>query len=441
MNTSRLTMGYASYSDMKEKDSWESKKRINMFKIQNLYPTFMSSSKPYTGIIMPAFDPAYSPEDPARKTSWHAYRSNTEVIPSGPGKGLGAFTDWFIFVLGYAYYGEGMSTFVSPLTIGEDDPIQDIRKYIYSQKNKGITDYEYLVEKGKSRTDIRPIPAVSKLMLINVWSGAGNAKVKDQTVGNRVLVLKEQAANKLFSDLNAFRPAAIAQPFDADWPHFLYGDPTHPDHAIEVTSMEYTPAQGFPGTALNLGEMTMTSPGTMSLSSKRVIITEDMLSGRYELNDIENVLHIPTYEEMVDLLVEEAIIPYNLIKTVCSTKYNGAFPSAGGTRPSSASALAPAPAPAPAPVTPAPMATSPFTKDDEIPGLGTSSQTSHVAPVAQPAAAPTPTPAVTSSGEGPLTPAEKERLNELYKLITSGEAEGEHYSEFQKLNKRDKANL
>lgn len=440
MNTSRLQMGYASYTSMKEKDNWDSKPRINMFKVPNLYPTFLSSNKTYTGIILPAFDNAtYHPSDPAYKTSWIPYRSRTEVITKGEGKGFGAFTDWFIFLLGYSYYGDGMSTFVSPVTVGEPDPIQEIRKYIYTQKNKGIADYEYLVERGKARNDVRALPPTSRLMLMNVYSGAGNAKSKDQSVCNRVLILKEQAANKLFNDLNELRPAAIDRPFDPDWPHFLYGDPTNPERAIEVSSVEYSPAQGFPGIALSLGEVNMISPGTMNLNTRRVQITQDMLMGRYELNDVENVIHIPSYEEIVDLLVAESLIPYNLIKTVCESKYNGSFPSPNGTVSVPSKPVAQV-RPA-APVRPSNPPYVEMDQKDEIPGLESHAPVHQDAVIGSSpmtnvkAAAPAP------AGDGPLSPAELARLEELQKLIQTGQAESDDYSEFQRLNRRHKVTV
>lgn len=321
----RINTGSQSYEQIKETSNWENQLRINMFKVQGLYPTFLRAGKQFSGIILPAFDSSLDIHDTARPTSYEPYRSSSDVDPK---TGYGRFTGWFTAVKGYSYYGVGKSTFVSPETAKMPDPIVELRKYIFNmQKRMGDNTYAHLLAPKDPKQAVTELPKVSNMALLNVWSGTTNERAKDQSVTNRVLVLKEQAFTKLLHDLNSLRPASVETPVDADWPHFMFGDITNPNlGAVQFSSMQYTPeGGGFSGPALNLGTVRYMN-GRHEVTLSRTPVTQQMLAGRYDLGDADAVLHIPSYEEIVDLLLEEKLIPYELLQRVCSDQYNGTFP-------------------------------------------------------------------------------------------------------------------
>ena len=371
----RLQLGSQGYDSQSSSTEWESKKRIPMFKVPGLYPMFMRKDGNCTGVILPAFDSTLSLDDKERATSWEPYRTEEEDKETGNRK----FSGWFGTVLGYRFYGTNKSTFVSPRTIEQADPLIDIRNYLYRQLRQGLIQESYvksLTERNQV-TWTTPVPRTLSLTLLNVWASPVNELAKDKTETNQVLVLGQQAAIKLMEDLNELRPS-ILEVTDQDWPLYLYGDPTNPAHAIKFRQMQYTPqaksgsSSSFSGPALNLGN-TRVRGTSMTVDIEYTPITKTMLEGRYDFADLDNVLHIPSYNEIVDQLIEEELVPYDLVAKVCADKYEGSFPVKNASAPKVADngfsakapyeededeipGLVPAPAPAPATVpTPEPV--------------------------------------------------------------------------------------
>lgn len=314
-NITRLTTtGSAGFNSVAETSDWESdKKRINMFKIKDLYPMFLRMNSHVRGLILPAFDPDLSINDLSRQMSVGSYRT-TAIDPKTSYNELSA---WMITVKGYSYYGNNCSTFISPSMVGEIDPIIELRKEVYRRKNRGDNSLEWLVKAGPAKTDKTYLPGTTGLTLMNVWSANTNEKAKDaQEVKNRILVLKQTAVDKLINDLNDSHPAAIAVPRDPNWKEFLFGDITDPSNAVEwgVTSSKTT--NGGAAAVLTLGNK-MATPQGMVLNCVSKPIPQEALAGRYDLADLVNVLHIPTTEEVIELLVDEGAVPYEFICDVC----------------------------------------------------------------------------------------------------------------------------
>lgn len=387
-----LQAGSAGYEQMKANtNSFEQARRIPMFKVKDLYPSVMhENSTNFSCVILPAFDSSMNPLDAAFKDSVMPYRDKNYKTETG----AYAFSGWFVSVQGYKFYGKGMSTFISPRTVGAPDPIYELTTYVRNAMRSGDKTYAYLVERyapksGKFTALMNP----GMMHLVNIWGNNTNVRAKDQSTKNRVLLLATTAFTKLVSDLDSYGTTDDADP---NWPNYLYGDPTDPDRAIICTPSSYsTVASGsnrqISCQVLNLG--TVTPQGQiLHLATQRTKVTPEMLRGRYNLTDTENVLHIPSYDEIVELLVEEELVPYELVEKVCSGKCQN-FP----VRAKRASFAAPAPQPqftpqqqpapfapaASAPTTQAPYATLtptpvhpasmnagfPDNPQDELPGL------------------------------------------------------------------------
>ncbi len=300
--------------------SFEQTRRIPMFEIKDLYPSVMhANSTNFSCVILPAFDYSLNPADPAFKESYVPYKDKSKWDAKNSKYG---FTPWFNSFLAYRYYGKGMSTFMSPKSGGYPDPIVDLCDYVQSAAKMGDNTYKYLMTRHAPKSgEFTALLNPSPVHILNIWGSNTNVRSKDQEVKNRILLLNSVAFDHLTKLLHT---AGMTDDPDPNWPNFSYGDPTDPNRAIVCTPMAYsTTMSGSNSTVscqvLNLGEVVPQGNG-VHLSVRRMQITPAMLRGRYNLCDLVNVLHVPTYDEIVELLVDEGLVPYDLIEKVCSDK-------------------------------------------------------------------------------------------------------------------------
>lgn len=337
------TFGSVGFNTVEANSEWGSDStRIEMFKVKDLYPTFLKANSPVRGFVLPGFDPSLDLSDAARPMSFGPYRDINLVDHK---TNLPSFTDWVYFVSGYTFYGNSNSSFLSPSNIGMVDPIVELRKHVYRLKYNNPQEfkkYEFLLSPGTKKEDKKALPNISTLALMNVWCANPNEKAKDAgVVTNRVLVLKNTAFEKLSADLNEYQPSGLSAPRDHAWPMFLRGDITNPAQALEWHISTYVGSNGFQTNVLDFGSVSMVPGGQMVFNCRAAQIPAEALRGRYDLGDLDNVVHVPTTEEVINLLVEDAIIPYELICDVCG-RFVDSMPE------KKASAKYPAPAAAPA---------------------------------------------------------------------------------------------
>jgi hypothetical protein len=440
MITRRLTTGGSAglRATTQESSKFEDRKRIDMFKVQGLYPMFPRKDSNVRGFILPSFDKSLDPKDTTFPMSVSPYRDRTAI---DPGTNMPEFTSWISFVNGYAYYGKNMSTFVSPaMQEGRIDPIKMLRDAVFKMGDRGDYRYQYLKEK-KSKDDIIALPARAHLALLNVWSTNTNTRAKDANEWkNRVLCLRVTAYDHLLKQLSAMRPATMPEAVDPDWAAFLLGDVTNPARAMEFHFGEaIAESTKNPAAVVEFGQLqTDFNTGTSHYQCNRQALTDKILAGRYDFDDT-NILHVPTTEEVLELLVEEELVPYELIVEVCSN-FADIPPRKGTYKVMPPVAQPPAHTPAPAPVqTPAPMPAAP--RPAVVPAWATATtpaQTPAPMPVTpQPTAAPswasapanpmlredpnddipmgnTPAPAATGNK---LTAEEQQELNDLMQRL------------------------
>ena len=359
MITRRLTTGGSAgfRATTQESSNFEDRKRIDMFKVQGLYPMFPRKDSNVRGFILPSFDKSLDPKDTTFPMSVSPYRDRAAI---DPGTNMPEFTSWISFVNGYAYYGKNMSTFVSPAMLGRVDPIKMLRDAIFKMGDRGDYRYQYLKEK-KSKDDIIALPARAHLALLNVWSTNTNTRAKDANEWkNRVLCLRVTAYEHLLKQLSAMRPATMPEAVDPDWAAFLLGDVTNPARAMEFHFGEaIAESTKNPAAVVEFGQLqTDFNTGTSHYQCNRQALTDKILAGRYDFDD-PNVLHVPTTEEVLELLVEEELVPYELIVEVCSN-FADVPPRKGTYKVTPPVAQPPVQTPAPAPVqAPTPMPAAP----------------------------------------------------------------------------------
>lgn len=326
MATRLNTTGSKGYTNVQDRTYREStgSKRIPMFKTKDTPLEFLNGKVEIKGVILPAFDPTLNEKDESRPLSYGSYRDTDSVNANGDYE----LSAWSVSVDGYNFMGNSMQTFVSPAIIHKDDPIIDLRKHIYNLRKDGDETYMNLVERP-AKVDWREfkvaLPGTQTMVLVNFWGTGGNAKSDDVAEKkNRVLMLKPTAWCHLMDDLNKERPASVRVPRDPENADYLLGDVTHPDHALEFTTKAIE-AKGrtgntFQAVVVDFGNLVAAPGGGKQLNCKEVAIPENILAGRLDLADCDNVLHIPTYDEIVDMLIEDGMVPFDLINLVCGPK-------------------------------------------------------------------------------------------------------------------------
>lgn len=404
--------------------------RINFFKSNDVYYTFLSNSKDCCGVILPAFDPTFSELDPARKTSVGSYRNKGVLMSDGNEE----FSGWFVMLKCYTFFGKSSNMIISPLSVGGADPIDMVRRHIKFECTNDEELQKLLNRQtvdGKFRSPY--LQNVRDMAFMNAYcNGTRDSKFDDGSYRNRVLILSKSANELLLTALNEPRPYSMSSPNDESWPNYRLGDVTNPNCALEFRSKTHVlQPSGIKLPILNFVQM----GGKIN----RFQITEQMLSGRYDLFD-DAIIHIPTYEELVDLMVADQEVPYDVIERICRHRYSGSFPK----NPAGDAAHVRVSAPkAAAHNTIAPAAAAGYMEDDEDDDIPMGPNDYNPAPA--PAPNPTPVsqqatkPAAPAAGSG-LTPQEQEEFAALRKKLIISSLSDVEIMRFKELHSKQSAN-
>lgn len=360
-NGFKLVGGTAGYNKLNEtKDSNNNAKKLYMFhQDAKISAVFINKKTRLEGCILPAFDSSMDKMDTAYKSGYSPYRVPNMTDPE---TGCPYFSDWFMTLSGYNYYGNGKMNFFSPKSVGCADPIQDIRDYCWKLHNAGDTTYDYLLNRPEKFGDPHGLPKVTQLTLLNVVCPATYDKDPVQGEANRILILKSAATDRMFADLNTPTPNGMENTSGDQWADiFCYGDVTNPASAIKFSVTQGKLDNNMDYACLSFGQVRLNGMQRV-LSCKRTQIDHQFLEGRYDLTDLDNIIYIPSYQEIVDMLVQDNLIPFELISTVCGEKAyvrrdSGAVTDSTSSYSDRVASPAPAPAPAPMPApapTPAP---------------------------------------------------------------------------------------
>lgn len=302
--------------------------KLQMFKKQGLFPTMLRASANVRGIILPAFDDSLSKHDTSYGISHMPYRDEAKPRQKN---GLHPFSGWFVPIGGrpenskfsvggvYRYFGRSKSTFISPTSVGMPDPIVDLAIWIRVQNKKyNNSQYMYLLKKAPydknnpTSTPPTPLPYPTPAVLMNaVCTGSNPHDENKDSMENRVVLMTEMTFKALQKDLASYTPADMA-PVDAKWPKMLYGDITAPEGALMFNVKEDNESN-ITFARMHFGEAVMTQNGTFAFNGQKMAITQEMLAGRYDLTDTQNVVNIPTYDDIVMQLLVEGLVPREVL--------------------------------------------------------------------------------------------------------------------------------
>ena len=272
-----------------------------------------TQKKAYSGRILPAFNYALSQADSEFSNSWMSYRNADNIDSETNQPVLSAF---FAVVAAYSWFGNKQVSFLSPATLrfthsvsrGPEliDPVQDIRNYAKKHDDPSI---RALTERPENKKDAKiVIPYSQRRYVFNFYGTNG----VDRNPRNYLIDVSQKAFEDLSGKLSEWRPAH-EQTIDPNWPHYLYGDITDPNTGIfvETTSIPSNP-QPFNGFVFTTGSH-------KSLKGVRQSpVPAEALAGRYHLYGDNSSFKIMGAQEIVEFLVEDGAIPYNIIEEVCS---------------------------------------------------------------------------------------------------------------------------
>lgn len=304
---------------------------LSLFKDKSI--DVISPREKVKGMLMPAFNYSLDIHDAAFKTSVSPYRY-ADNDPAAAD--VSEPEDYYRIatpVSGYTFFGKSKSTFMSckmamrnGAPIWGTDPIIQMRIHIYLARKAGNDELFNQLIGSRKKSDPNYFPSCSTLFLLNVWSGPTYEKAKVQDEANRVMVLKDLAWKDLVDQLETERSARQTRVIDQNWPDFKLGDPTKPSAPLVYTgvkkhigTVDANCIQFSDQKCKDASDVVHGNPFTNAQLAQRVVLADD------------STWYIPTYEEMVDMLVAIKDIPYNLITTCCGDMYDGVIPARKGT--------------------------------------------------------------------------------------------------------------
>lgn len=279
----------------------------------NVHGMTPTQKKSFSGRILPIFDYTLSQADADFSTSWAPYRNVDNINQETGQPELSAF---FAVVAAYSWFGNKQVSFLSPSTLrftqgitsGPEliDPVQDLRNYAKKHADPAV---RALTERPENNKESRVVlPYANKRYVFNVFGTSGT----DRVVKNYALDVAQKSFEDLAAKLSEWRPAH-ERIIDPAWDGYLYGDITNPNTGVLVDTVS------LPATPQPFNGFVFTSGSHKSLNGIRQLpVSEEALRGRYHFYGENSVFKIFSAQEIVDFLVEDGAIPYNLIQEVCS---------------------------------------------------------------------------------------------------------------------------
>lgn len=298
-----------------------------------------SRNSPFHGRLLPGYDWLMSMHDTEFKKMYVPYRGDDGGIVK-----LGLLAPCQI------YFGNTRAKFFSPaiasnLQYRENaelqdtaDPVLDMVKFIQEDETK---EFHHLIER-QANGHKALLSAAELRLFINAYGcpvgkGAGVVTVLD---------FSKSAYYDMYNKLNTLRPDGV-EVWDPNYPEYLLGDVFDPQKGAMFTTKEiavHTPTSSYNCIALSFTKENEDNP----LEGIRAVPAMEHLEGRYNLwaLDADNCPWvILSYQEIVDLCVDDGAFPVEMIKGACGHRAEIGATSRGPV-PVANTAVRAAPAPA-----------------------------------------------------------------------------------------------
>jgi len=272
---------------------------------------FPSADNSVKGRVLPSYDFSLNPNDAAFAESWGPYRDKDLISASGHP----AFNYWFYdqFEV-YRFWGPQNRSFISPRTkvrMGAAtrreilDPIDRMNDIVRKNPGKWSTMAPHIKSSGDLKVFKPLLLLPSEIGFCNFFGTAGD----DVEPGNFLIGMSGGGFQYIMNQLQKFTVPGTT-PRDPNWPTYLLGDVTHPTTGLKAWSGQKSlSAAGRPANVL----LFSTKEDFLS-GHEELPVDVNALKGRRNFLDLDNVMHIPSLEEMVEWIVEVPEIPIELLR-------------------------------------------------------------------------------------------------------------------------------
>lgn len=313
-NTGELGGG----SDGEHVDSFGCPFFHNGVKSRRLKPS-KKGPKTFSLRLLPSFDYSIDPTDPAFLSSVAPYRVVGDIDPE---TGMDKFSNWYISLKGHEYVGSEMRHILSPLStyrgnVRGVDPLYDI---FLTAKNHTNPDWKALTEKPKN--DKRPA-VLADLKKFCAFNALMQWKESWEVYAAVITRMGMKEFQKLLN-IEAGKNDPIVTP---EWERFRFGDPTDISTGLLIEARD-TPfgEAGMTTMSLHFSPQGNGLKGTQSFPTDPAF-----LEHRYNIKDMSNVTKITSAEEILDYIVSDGVIPYDLIVEACHKHWTIPDPVGGRT--------------------------------------------------------------------------------------------------------------
>jgi hypothetical protein len=276
--------------------------------------------------IKPAFDYHMSPADAAYRTSVAPYRyTEPEYVDRATGQPM--FTPWYLTAIAYPYFGNSKQGLVSPLTLqglGADlrpdemaCPIFDCQQ---KARNSDRTDWKGLTE-GSDRSGA-VLPYKTAVVFYNAMMTYNGKPQFDGIFISKPTALEMLKAQLDWPLVHGMPP--LTESPDSPFARYLFGDFTHPILGLvaKVWLTESKTNKSQKTYAMHLSGKDFSRDGMLPAplgNDMNAVMAS--LAQRHVLGS-DQTLKIMTYQELVDFLVFDGAVPYELILQACSGRAN-----------------------------------------------------------------------------------------------------------------------
>ena len=298
---------------------------------------FPGQKRIVVGRILPAFDPQIITESPTGRADWIPYRVCADASTAQPDqldeRRQPKYTAFSTPMRGYRMFGPNKRDIVSPVTrsaygvppgdLSTLDPIAHIRQHVFNLSKQGGNGHLKAAYLDGGETTSAIIPKYRDWALFNMW---GKGDYNDPNIDiNFVCAIPLQGLEILLDSLSY--PSTNGFSRDVNFPNYLYGDVTNPTTGLWTAAKQVQ----RPGAATTPFTFVFSKvPATLD-AIMETPVTDAIMRARYDIFQ-EDAYHINTYQELVDMLVDDAHIPNEWIKAACSHAANvGDGPNAVNT--------------------------------------------------------------------------------------------------------------
>lgn len=279
-----------------------------------------SATNMLKGRILPSFDWEIPRIDTTFKTGTLPYRDSSVRDEE---TNHCVWNAWYYDNLPiYRFWGKDQRSFISPkllYTLGTSkgkesfDPVAKINWMIYKDdRYKKYAELTKPIPMGSTATK-NPLERSKQMAIFNFFGTFG----EQESPENYLVLLTSGGMDFITTQLNKFK--GPNPPFvDKNWPDYMLGDIT--DVETGLVGWSEQKSLGNAGHAANT--LCFSRKDDFLASPQFMPVDEEVLKGRHNFFDTDNVLYIPEPYEIVEYLLDDSRVPIDLIKEACEGMVN-----------------------------------------------------------------------------------------------------------------------